>query len=553
MSNALLVSSPSKLEMEKIAGWLSKLVHRVQVGPYEREWGIFVPSAALHRARNAFKRVIAAANPPGKYTVHAVVSGRGYVRIGRAYRTLTAAAAYADQMVRAGKVVKAVVLGAKGKLRFAAFSGDGIRRVSANKRRGQALRNPAKLLTQEDLRKLPAIYSQEKVADPIAYVKFFTPWTGWTWYALEFDGKDQFFGLVQGLEEELGYFSLSELMKIRGPGGLRIERDLHFHPTPLSKLRKKAAGNPRLRRAARQNPGLVQVPIMLENAEVVRRVVRHLRAKGIKVKVQKQGKEFAFFISPRHSVRLVEVLIEKVWSGGRVGGAELTTPRQVKKAEAKAQRMLRRRGSAMYRPGEYEYEVTARTKQREGARRNSALRMGPRGRKCAVCKRPVSFPYDYCSTKCRNLDEKRYKETAEYAMGQAERRAGLNSGARRNGTMSSDEAWAALQWVHKHDRVKAAQWRRRAAKQVSIERGPESMDGISSSDVNHKMAEMLVIGTLEAPAGAPWRKSLPNRKRHVCSDQCRNVGCRAAARVVRKRRGHVCDDRCRSYGCPRGR
>ena len=37
----------------------------------------------------------------------------------------------------------------------------------------------------------------------------------------------QFFGLVDGLEAELGYFWLSELTGVRGPLGLPIERDLY--------------------------------------------------------------------------------------------------------------------------------------------------------------------------------------------------------------------------------------------------------------------------------------------------------------------------------------
>lgn len=96
-----------------------------------------------------------------------------------------------------------------------------------------------KLLTKALRAKLPPLYANEHVADPIAVVKFFHPMSNWTWYATEFDGVDRFFGLVEGHETELGYFSLSELasVKVRGLG---IERDLHFSPTPLSKLRKAA-------------------------------------------------------------------------------------------------------------------------------------------------------------------------------------------------------------------------------------------------------------------------------------------------------------------------
>ncbi|GAH87664.1 unnamed protein product [marine sediment metagenome] len=55
--------------------------------------------------------------------------------------------------------------------------------------------------------------------------KFFTPDGSWTWYAVEFDGEDLFFGLVDGFEKEWGYFSLKELQSIRGKLGLPIERD----------------------------------------------------------------------------------------------------------------------------------------------------------------------------------------------------------------------------------------------------------------------------------------------------------------------------------------
>ena len=74
------------------------------------------------------------------------------------------------------------------------------------------------------------------MAEKVALVKYFTPWSNWTWYALEFDGGDTFFGYVDGFEREFGYFSLSELYSVHGPGGLRIERDLSFEPTKLVEL-----------------------------------------------------------------------------------------------------------------------------------------------------------------------------------------------------------------------------------------------------------------------------------------------------------------------------
>lgn len=97
------------------------------------------------------------------------------------------------------------------------------------------------LLTPKIRSQLPPLYAQDGDPNAIAYVKFFTPDSNWTWYASEFDGEDTFFGLIQGQFEELGYFSLSELQSIRGPIGLLIERDLHFQPTPIAQLWKVQA------------------------------------------------------------------------------------------------------------------------------------------------------------------------------------------------------------------------------------------------------------------------------------------------------------------------
>jgi exonuclease III len=103
-----------------------------------------------------------------------------------------------------------------------------------------------KLLPKEIREKLPALYSQDgKGGKAIVQVKFFTPDSNWTWYATEGEpmlndaGSEvdfQFFGLVDGLEKELGYFMLSELEEVRGPMGLPIERDLHWQPKTLSEI-----------------------------------------------------------------------------------------------------------------------------------------------------------------------------------------------------------------------------------------------------------------------------------------------------------------------------
>ncbi len=94
-----------------------------------------------------------------------------------------------------------------------------------------------KLLTEEIRRQLPPLGSQDaKGGKAIAYLKLFTPDSGWTFWATEYDGKDTFFGLVDGMEKELGYFSLSELESVRGPLGLPIERDIHWQPRTLEQI-----------------------------------------------------------------------------------------------------------------------------------------------------------------------------------------------------------------------------------------------------------------------------------------------------------------------------
>lgn len=94
-----------------------------------------------------------------------------------------------------------------------------------------------KLLTAEIVKQLPPLCSQDEVTDPVAIVKFFCPWNHWSWFAYEFDGEDIFFGYVKGDFDEYGTFSLAELESVKGPMGLKIERDLYFSPKPLSQCK----------------------------------------------------------------------------------------------------------------------------------------------------------------------------------------------------------------------------------------------------------------------------------------------------------------------------
>ena len=94
------------------------------------------------------------------------------------------------------------------------------------------------LLTKEIIKKLPALRETEgQGKEAVAQVKFFTPDSNWTWYGVEYDAEQRmFFGLVDGFEKDIGYFGLDELEEIKGPFGLKVERDHSFAPTPLMNL-----------------------------------------------------------------------------------------------------------------------------------------------------------------------------------------------------------------------------------------------------------------------------------------------------------------------------
>ena len=108
--------------------------------------------------------------------------------------------------------------------------------TGANGKQPARAKTPAmELLTEEIRKQLPPLYGQDgKGGDAIAYVKFFTPDSGWTWHATEYDPKTgMFFGLVDGQFREFGCFTLAELESATGPMGLHIERDIHWRPTKL--------------------------------------------------------------------------------------------------------------------------------------------------------------------------------------------------------------------------------------------------------------------------------------------------------------------------------
>jgi hypothetical protein len=89
-------------------------------------------------------------------------------------------------------------------------------------------------------RQTPALYANDvQGMNALATVKFFDPCGSWTWYASEWDGKTEIFGLVNGFESELGYVDLEDLANQPGAMGIGIEIDMHWLPKALQACREE--------------------------------------------------------------------------------------------------------------------------------------------------------------------------------------------------------------------------------------------------------------------------------------------------------------------------
>lgn len=93
----------------------------------------------------------------------------------------------------------------------------------------------ADFLPPEVLAALPKLYSTEQVdiTEKVIQAKWFSPYNGWRWYAVEIDDDDsRCFGVVHGFEVEWGYFDLNEMQAVKGWGGTvpGVERDVHWKP-----------------------------------------------------------------------------------------------------------------------------------------------------------------------------------------------------------------------------------------------------------------------------------------------------------------------------------
>lgn len=95
------------------------------------------------------------------------------------------------------------------------------------------------LMPEEVAATAPPLYATEEEAEPIARVKLFSCFNGWTWLVTEYDPESgEAFGLVKGFEEEWGYFSIREMEEVNRSKGLNvIERDFYFEPKPVGEVR----------------------------------------------------------------------------------------------------------------------------------------------------------------------------------------------------------------------------------------------------------------------------------------------------------------------------
>ncbi len=104
------------------------------------------------------------------------------------------------------------------------------------------------LMTRKLADTIPALYANERVADydtVLARAKLFSPYSQWTWFITEMDpATGTCFGLVEGLEQEIGYFDLTELAETTVFGGVpAVERDLYWEPRTLGEIKNGSQGD----------------------------------------------------------------------------------------------------------------------------------------------------------------------------------------------------------------------------------------------------------------------------------------------------------------------
>ncbi len=96
----------------------------------------------------------------------------------------------------------------------------------AGKERSWCAKCNPQLMTDDIRQRLPELYSTRDVEDPVVQVRY-RAWRVCDWNAIEFDGKDLFFGLIWQDFPVWGYFRLSDFESInmlRGRPTIAISR-----------------------------------------------------------------------------------------------------------------------------------------------------------------------------------------------------------------------------------------------------------------------------------------------------------------------------------------
>ncbi|QNM84891.1 DUF2958 domain-containing protein [Polaribacter pectinis] len=101
-------------------------------------------------------------------------------------------------------------------------------------------------MTKELEKRFKEVGDQSEKENPLVIAKFFSPVGGATWFASEYDPQTNIcYGYVKdlvpspnGIYDEFGYFSITELESVTLPFGLKIERDIHFDEITFDELIK---------------------------------------------------------------------------------------------------------------------------------------------------------------------------------------------------------------------------------------------------------------------------------------------------------------------------
>jgi len=96
------------------------------------------------------------------------------------------------------------------------------------------------LMTDAIAKTIPNLYEQDGLGDNATiFAHWFSPYTGWDWYCMEYDPTNGVcFGLVKGMANELGYWTVHELEEVNESYGFPlIERDLYWTPCKLADVR----------------------------------------------------------------------------------------------------------------------------------------------------------------------------------------------------------------------------------------------------------------------------------------------------------------------------